>query len=187
MSRPRKPAASPPSAPTRSATPSKAPKQRPPARRVLARDVAVSADDPLILRRLTAAFRKGLTTDLAAGVAGVNPTTVRKWLAQGDEDAAAGRDTAFARLVLEVAHAEAAHASALIDRVTKASRHEWRAGAWILERRYGYGSRANVAVTGATDEHGVGSAIRVDVDLSKLTIEQLRGLSYGDEDDEDPR
>jgi len=135
--------------------------------------------DPLVRSSLVRAFRRGLPTHLAAALAGLSVVTVRKWLEVGAKDLEADDMTPLAELVRDVYAAEARHAEAALAHVNRAGRAEWRAAAWALERRHGFAATSRVDVS---TEGGGDQGVRVDVDLSALSVAQLRALAYDDED-----
>ena len=138
-------------------------------------------EDEATRKCLVGAFRKGLPMPLCAALAGVNVATVARWFDDGSRDLEAGRKTPAADLVRDARKAEAEHAAVAMSRVNAAGKYEWRAAAWSLERRHGFASSSKVEVSGAADND---TAIRVDVDLSKLSVEKLRALAYDDDPDD---
>ena len=84
----------------------------------------------------------GLTHKLAAQRAGVGESTFYQWMAKGKE-ARSGQYREFAD---EVMRAEATGASRLLGQITIQASADWRAAAWILERRHpdDYGKRTEL-------------------------------------------
>jgi hypothetical protein len=137
-----------------------------------------SLRDPKKRERLLDAYRLGLTIEQAAHFADLDPTTVHEWIARGEHRDPRGRpatpetvafvtDLARARAeqhTLDVMLIEsAARGGAEIERrtirrvngevevVVRKSPPDWRAAAWLLERRYRrlYARPQQVEVTGA--------------------------------------
>jgi transposase len=80
--------------------------------------------DAEAMDRVVEATRKGLTRAVAAGLAGVSPTTLYKYLRQ---------DAEFAQRVKSAQrHGE----EALVDLIREHAAQTWQAAAWLLERRY---------------------------------------------------
>ena len=99
----------------------------------------------------------GLTHKLAAQRAGLGESTFYQWIAKGKE-ASSGLYRDFAD---EVMRAEGEAAGRLLGQITLHASADWRAAAWILERRHpdDYGKRTEltgkaggpVLVEGKTD------------------------------------
>ncbi len=84
--------------------------------------------------RLVAASRLGLTRALQAEYANISATTLQRWLATGRQ-ATKGK---FRALWLALKQSEAEGAFAAMTRIEEASKTNWKAGAWLMERRHGY-------------------------------------------------
>lgn len=94
--------------------------------------------------RLVEAIRLGLTLRLACQYAGIYDGTLRRWLVKG----AAQPNSRFGRLRAAIEAAEGDAAAALMASIRAAARPlkdadgkviaagDWRAAAWILERRH---------------------------------------------------
>lgn len=157
-------------------------KTKPTARKPLPKRArAALIEDPEVYEVLVEAYRKGLPSHLCAALAGLSVTTLTKWLEQGDRDLAEGAKTPHAELVRETRRAAAEHAAIAMARVNSAGRRNWRAAAWSLERVHGFASKSKVELSGTSND----TAIRVDVDLKGLSVEKLRALAYGEDDDLD--
>ena len=65
---------------------------------------------------------------------GIDYTTFRAWIAKGEADKGAGRETPFSKLIDRLAHAQAAAEANIVGELRKAE--DWRAQAFILERRH---------------------------------------------------
>lgn len=70
----------------------------------------------------------------AAAAVGVDRRTLYRWLAQGQQDTAAGEATQEASFWSEVGQARARGRVAMCEVIDQASRRDWRAAAWMLER-----------------------------------------------------
>lgn len=81
------------------------------------------------------AVRTGATLDVAAAAAGINVGTLHKWRDRGETDLNAAHDTIYARLVDELTRATAAGEVSLVRMIRSAGLTDWRAAAWLLERR----------------------------------------------------
>lgn len=82
------------------------------------------------------ALESGLGPSQAAQLAGISSGTLSEWVRRGE-----GRDDRpasleFAKFAKDVTRAIAASESALISRIHAATEKDWRAAAWLLERRW---------------------------------------------------
>ena len=101
-----------------------------------------------IVEDVARAIALGMTQNDAARAAGVQPRTFESWLEKGR----AG-NPAYARIVDPIDNARALGQRSLADRIAKASNTDWRAAAWILERRHPeeWGKSTDVRLTGNLD------------------------------------
>ncbi|MBF6604995.1 MAG: hypothetical protein IVW53_05365 [Chloroflexi bacterium] len=94
------------------------------------------------IEALLSALRAGSTREGAAGHAGIDRTTLYRWLA-GD-----------ARLRARVEQAEADFEVRSVAQIAQAAADDWRASAWLLERRrsasYGRSQMQAAAAAGAS-------------------------------------
>jgi hypothetical protein len=181
MSRPRKPTQPPaPPAPKPKKPSRRKPRKRVPKRTIIRRPTGgITKNTPTVRARIVEATSKGLTRAATAHYAGISEDSLYKWLAIGRTEVDEGNTTTVnARLWLDVHRQEADIAVELTDKVRGA--HDWRAAAWLLERRYGLATpavQAQVVVTGNVDaKHSGQVAHALAFDLSQLTVEQLRAL-----------
>jgi len=72
----------------------------------------------------------------AARAAGVSYATIREWIARGEADEAHGLDTPYARFADAISRAEGEAEKRLQRAVEQHSDEDWRAPAFILERRF---------------------------------------------------
>jgi hypothetical protein len=88
--------------------------------------------------------RRGNFRETACAQVGVRPRQMRKWLTR----AAAG-DKLFTQFVLDLDAAEAAAEDIMVVAIRKAAIADWRAAAWLLERRAAarWGFKAQVEFT----------------------------------------
>lgn len=111
---------------------------------------------------------------MAARTAGVDPVSLHRWVAWGDE----GREpyAAFAALVrLAEGKAEAA----MLANVVQAGATDWRASAWVLERRFRRSwSRRDLAAERAKAEAKRAAA----AELQSIPLEALEGMVQAERD-----
>jgi hypothetical protein len=82
------------------------------------------------------AVRRGHQVAEAAALVGWTVWQANQRLNRGAEDASAGVASPEAGFYLEFARAEAQNAGGLIDAIAESARDDWRAGAYLLERRH---------------------------------------------------
>ena len=86
----------------------------------------------LILEAITI----GATLEVAAQSAGINVATLYNWRDRGEDDLEHGRDSVFARFVEDFTRAQAEGEVTLIRVIRSQGPADWRAAAWLLERRH---------------------------------------------------
>lgn len=126
---------------------------------------------PKVTSEIVNCLKGGMTVRLACMWAGISERTYRNWRTRGREEGAAPEYRAF----LEATdHAVAWNARRTLATVTKASIDgNWKAAAWLLERRHGYepASKRRHEISGPK-----GDPVKTSVDLTGLSTEQLRAI-----------
>ena len=124
--------------------------------------------DDLQVKRILDALEDGATYKIAANVAGVHPSTFRRWRAKYDD----------LRRAVDRAEAEAASEALAVVRYA-ASEGDWRAASWLLEKRMGYHKQRDVP---AAELRRLTDAVK-GVIQSKLTKDDAQELiiAIGDE------
>lgn len=107
--------------------------------------------------KLTPEAHKTICQALASGVyrkdaaqyAGIGVSTFYRWMETGEADTEAGVESPQATLWKGVIEAEAKAKTRLSALIVKAAVEDWRAAAWILERKHPdeYGRRDRVEIT----------------------------------------
>ena len=122
------------------------------------------------LDTIVRAIRGGNYVETAAAMAGVSKSTLYDWLKQGAR-AKTGKLKEFSDAVNQ-AQGEAEARDVLT--IGGAAKLDWRAAAWRLERKFPdrWGRRDTMKHTGP----GGGPIITANVDMSKLSVEELRTL-----------
>lgn len=111
------------------------------------------------MAKIVAAIRIGLTINNAARAAGVDPGTIYYWKIQAEK----GKEP-YATVWQSYEQAIAEGERALAGKIAKASDNDWRAAAWILERRHpeNWGKQTDVSLNGS-----------LNLAVGKMTDEEL--------------
>jgi len=89
---------------------------------------------PEIQNKIIQAIQTGATYELCAQFAGISPATFYNWMRQGRER----KDKAKIEFLESIKRAESRGAIANLGLIQKAATDgDWKASAWILERRHG--------------------------------------------------
>ena len=86
------------------------------------------------IETLLEALRKGATYTLACKAAGISQSTFYKYMREGRAKKSKARIEFFEA----VSNAECERADLMLERIEEGSRKDWKAAAWLLERRYNY-------------------------------------------------
>jgi len=78
---------------------------------------------------------QGLSLTKSCALASITPRTVRKWIDTGRESDA-DEDSIYRYVVDLTDRAVATHAQRMLQHVEGAAPEDWRAAAWLLERRH---------------------------------------------------
>ncbi|HEV2773893.1 MAG TPA: hypothetical protein VGV57_13895 [Thermoleophilaceae bacterium] len=90
-----------------------------------------------VSERIVRAIRAGNYPEVAAGHAGIHAATYYRWMERGALEGEAGEDDPYRQFRSEVERAIADSEAAEVGLVIKAARDgDWRAAAWLLERRF---------------------------------------------------
>ena len=84
--------------------------------------------------RIVKAIEAGCTYEMAADYAGISRTTLWAWLRKGEDP----KEKAYCTFLNAVKKAEIEGAMVHLGTITQASQKDWKASAWMLERRHGY-------------------------------------------------
>ena len=112
-------------------------------------------------------IKMGMTMTDSARAAGVNPRTLFSWM----EKAKAGQE-GYDEVNEILENARAIGQAVLVQRVIKASEHDWKAAGWILERRHRdiWGKPVDVNMSGSL-RIGEMSDEELDAELAKARAE----------------
>lgn len=84
--------------------------------------------------RIVQAISAGCTYEMAADYAGISRTTLWGWLKKGEDP----KQKSYCTFLNQVKRAEVEGAMVHLGTIAQASQKDWKASAWILERRHGY-------------------------------------------------
>lgn len=84
--------------------------------------------------RVIQAIQAGCTYEMAADYAGITRGTLYTWLKKGEDPS----DKTFHTFLHDVKKAEVEGAMVHLGTIAQASTKDWKASAWMLERRHGY-------------------------------------------------
>ena len=84
--------------------------------------------------RIIQAIGAGCSYEMAADYAGISRQTLWTWIKKGEE----GKDRNYVTFLDSIKTAEIEGAMANLGTIQEASQKDWKAAAWILERRHGY-------------------------------------------------
>lgn len=93
--------------------------------------------EPGVTDKIIEAVEAGLTYAIAAQHAGVHVDTFQKWRKKGKADLVADQpETPYAQLVVALQNARATGEVSLVKRIREHGMDDWRANAFLLERRF---------------------------------------------------
>lgn len=89
-----------------------------------------------LITDLTGHLRRGVSYEVAAQAVGIHRSTIIAWRERGEHDLEQNTDSLYAYFADEATRAIAGGEATIVDTIRKAGRHDWRALAWLLERRH---------------------------------------------------
>ena len=95
---------------------------------------------PEILRLASEAMRLGMTNELAYQYIGIGRATFYRYLSRGRNE----QGTVYRQFWDVISRGRAQCAAMQLARIQKAAQDDWRASAWIMERRFGYHRQLDV-------------------------------------------
>lgn len=117
--------------------------------------------------RVIEALRAGTTYEIAAQYAGISRSTLYEWIKKGEST-----ETGVYRTFHDnIKKAEAEGAVVHLGTIAQASQKDWKAAAWILERRHGYSKEGVMRVEEQAKEMELPSNM---LDLLKIQAKELR-------------
>jgi len=120
-----------------------------------------------VRERIIEALRAGTTYEIAAQYAGISRSTLYEWIKKGE-----GFETGIYRTFYDnLKKAEAEGAVVHLGTISQASRKDWKAAAWLLERRHGYSKAGVNRAEETTKENPLPSSM---LDLLKSQAVELR-------------
>lgn len=147
---------------------------------------------PQAQERICKALRVGTYRKTAAAAAGIGEKTLYTWLTRGEIE----KSGAYHDFVEAVSLAEAQGEAALVAIINAASKLDYRAACWILERKYPdrWGRRDAMAMTGTMEHAGEVHHVVSDVELTpevqraaaRLTAAYYRSVRGGKSKSSEP-
>lgn len=117
--------------------------------------------------RIIEALRAGTTYEIAAQYAGISRSTLFEWIKKGEKE----EDTAYRTFYDNIKKAEAEGAVVHLGTIAQASAKDWKAAAWILERRHGYSKEGVMKVEEQEKEIELPSSM---LELLRMQARELR-------------
>jgi len=129
--------------------------------------------DKDLIRDALAASQMGMSIDLLSDYIGVARSTVFEWIRRGSEEPG----TIYREFSDAVSRGRSQCAALNLHRIQQASAEDWRAAAWIMERRFGYHRQLDVrAEYKEADRRPIQTGADLDELLSTLgRAEEIRG------------
>ena len=132
---------------------------------------------PKLIDLVEEAMNLGMTVDMASDYCGVSRSTFYSWLSAGQQEP----DGLRSQFSDAVRQGRARCAARLLASMNAAALTDWRAAAWLLQRRYGYDSGMFSREERTIDETTIAQAADIQelmLRLSQIGIEpQLSGPS----------
>lgn len=95
---------------------------------------------PEILRLAREAMRLGMTNELACQYIGISERTFYRYLSRGQNESG----TLYHQFWQAISQGRAQCAAVQLARIQQAASEDWRAAAWVMERRFGYHRQLDV-------------------------------------------
>jgi len=129
--------------------------------------------DKDLIRDALAASQMGMSIDLLSAYIGVARSTVFEWIRRGSEEPG----SIYREFSDAVSRGRSQCAALNLHRIQQASAEDWRAAAWIMERRFGYHRQLDVrAEYKEADRRPIQTGADLDELLSTLgRAEEIRG------------
>ena len=95
-------------------------------------------------KTVVSAIEQGHYLESASALAGLDPSTVRRWVVRGTREAErrargilpTAQEDVFVRFAAHVRRADARAEAGALRQLRRAGRSDWRAAAWFLEHRH---------------------------------------------------
>jgi transposase len=126
-----------------------------------------------VIRDALTASQMGMSIELLSDYIGVARSTVFEWIRRGSEEPG----TIYREFSDAVSRGRSQCAALNLHRIQQASAEDWRAAAWIMERRFGYHRQLDVrAEYKEADRRPIQTGADLDELLSTLgRAEEIRG------------
>lgn len=138
-----------------------------------------------MLQLASEAMRLGMTNDLACQYIGISRSTFYRYLSRGKNE----KGTLYRKFWDVISRGRAQCAAMQLARIQKAAQDDWRASAWIMERRFGYHRQLDVRGEFAqTESMNLGDGNDLDqlierIDETSLIRNKLIATVYHEEEE----
>ena len=142
---------------------------------------------PEMVKLAREAMRLGMTNQLASQYIGISESSFYRYLARGQNE----RGTIYRRFWDAISQGRSQCAAMQLARIQHAAQEDWRAAAWVMERRFGYHRQLDIrGEIAQTESLRLGDGQDLDrllerIDHTAQIREQLISAVYHEEDQED--
>jgi hypothetical protein len=105
-----------------------------------------------VINAVVEVIQRGVTWEVAAQAIGVHRSTLAEWRTRGELDREEGKPTVYADLADALTRATAEGEASLIRVIRSHALLDWRAAAWLLERRHRERWASKVTIDAASSE-----------------------------------
>lgn len=143
--------------------------------------------NPEMVRLAREAMRLGMTNELACQYIGISQRTYYRILARGQNESG----TVYAAFWQAISQGRSQCAAAQLARIQQAAQEDWRAAAWVMERRFGYHRQLDIrGEIAQTESSRLGDGQDLDrllerIDHTSQIREQLIATVYHEDDTDD--
>jgi transposase len=131
--------------------------------------------DPRVTEVFLDGIRQNLTRNLACKKAGINPGSFSRWMTRAREaDVSGENDSIYVVFRNKLEKIEAETAAELVQTIETASHKDWKAAAWVVERRHpdDYGKRETTVIEGS-EERPLEVKTSLDLDNLDKSVDRL--------------
>lgn len=129
---------------------------------------------PEIANKIVRSVRAGCYIQTSAAIVGIGNTTLWEWLKRGRDE----EDTIYSELFDRVQTAQGMSEAEDLAIIGEASKEDWTAAAWRLERKFPhkFGKRVRIENANVTNLDDLPQGDMVLYDLDRLNVQELKQL-----------